>query len=133
MKPADFRTLLLAQPGLSAVVGARIFPVKARPETWDSDSQRPCLIYRVDGVGRSSTFCATSGLVAESVAVDCYARSYDGAVDLALLVKQVIDFSGQVGETLFNAIRLESEFDLMDLEPGLFRRALSFTIWNRSV
>lgn len=132
MKAADFRTLMLAQAGVSALVGARVYPVRVPDEVWDSPSERPCVAYRTSGVDRGQTFCATDTLKAERVEVDCYARTYDGARDLATAISQMVDFRGQVGETLFGPVLLDSEVDLMDLEPGLFRRLLIFTVWNRS-
>lgn len=132
MNAADFRSLLLAAAGVEDLVGARVFPVKIPEETWDSVTQRPCLVYHTPSVRRSATFCGTVKTKADTVHVDCYARTYDGARALALAVAGIVDFKGVVGETLFGPIFIDSETDLDDPEPGLFRRLLIFTVWNRS-
>lgn len=132
MTPADFRSLLLAQTGMVAAVADRIFPVLIPQEVWASVTQKPCIVYQVAGVGRSVTFCGTIGLQAESVTVDCYARTYDAAYALARLAAQIVDFNGVIGDTSFDTVRLETEIDLLDLEPGLYRRSMTFTCWNRS-
>ena len=133
MTPTDFCTLLTAQPGVSAAVGDRVYPVLIPPEVWDSATRKPCFVYRTSGVGRSATTCGTIRLQADSVEVDCYARTFDDAYALARLAAQIVDFKGTVGNTSVDTVRLDSEIDLFDLEPGLYRRSLTFTVWNRSV
>jgi hypothetical protein len=71
--------------------------------------------------------------VRESVQLDCYSKKYDDSVALAALLAALLDFSGTVGGTYFNAIRFDSEFDLFEPEPGLYRRTLLLTIWHRSI
>lgn len=132
MNATDFRSLILAQPGMVAAIAARIYPVKVPAEVWSDASMRPCVVYRTEGVDRSSTFCGTIGLKRDTVQVSCYARTHDACRALAELVAQMVDFHGVVGDTHFATVRLESESDLLDLEPGLFHRLMTFTIWNRS-
>lgn len=133
MKAADFRSLMLAGSGVAALVGSRVYPVKIPEETWSSATQRPCLVYHTPSVRRSGTFCGTDRTKADTVHVNCYARTYDEARALAdTVASQVVDFRGVVGETLFGPVFLETETDLDDPEPGLFRRLLIFTVWNRS-
>lgn len=133
MKAADFRSLILAQSGMSALVAGRVFPLRIPEEVWDSATQKPCIVYRTSSTNRGATFCGTDELVAETAQVDCYARSYDAAKALGDAVGQVVDFRGIVGETLFGPVFIQTEFDSMDPEPGLFRRTLLLIVWNRSV
>lgn len=133
MIPADFRSLLLAQASIVALAGSRIYPLIIPPEVWDSVSTKPCIVYSINGVGRNLTFCGTEKLQRESVSVDSYSRTYDEAVSIASAIKTIIDFQGTIGSTYFNAVHLDTEIDLLDPEPGLYRRAMTFSIWNRSI
>jgi len=124
---------MLAQTGVSAIVGARVFPVRIPSEVWDSATKKPCLAYSVLDVARSQTFCETIPLQNDSVTVNCYARTYDDCQNLANAIKGVIDFRGLVGQTKFKAVFLETESDSLDIEPGLYLRILTFAVWNRGV
>jgi len=112
-------------------VGARIFPLVIPTEVWDTASKKPCLVYSTSGVQRASTFCATDDLMRDSVSIDAYARTYDDARALAKTVYGIIDFKGTIGNTEIQTVKLDAELDLLDPEPGLYRRAMSFTFWTR--
>lgn len=132
--PADFVTLVETVSPVTALIGDRIFPLVTPQQVFDGADRRPCLVYRSASVQRGKTFCATDDLKSEAISVDCYAVTYDGAKALAdALIAGVLDFSGVSGGSHFGAVFLENEFDLMDLEPGLYRRNLTFTVWHRSI
>lgn len=127
-------TLITADPGISALTGPRVYPLLIPPEVWDSATTKPCLVYSTTGVERQVTTCGTDSLVSQSVDIDAYARTFAAVQLLADAVRaKLIDFSGTVGGTYFNRIFLDSEFDLHDIEPGLYRVMMVFTIWHRGI
>ena len=132
--PADFVSRILTQGGITDIIGDRIFPLIV-PEHVYSDPQdrRPCLVYQTAGSTRGKTFCATDDLISEQFSVDCYAETYDAAKRLGdAVIAGVVDFSGVSGATHIEAVFLDSEFDTVDLEPGLFRRNLALTVGHRT-
>lgn len=122
---------LAADAGVNALVGNRIYPLVVPEQNFDETTKRPCLVYARTGLDLTKTFCGTIDLERSTFAIDCYARTYAAATTLAAAVKAALtDYVGAMGDTEVREVSLENEFDLMDLEPGLFRVALSFFIWH---
>lgn len=124
-------TFLSTATTLMAVVSDRVFPEIIPDQVYDAASKRPCLVYSRQGVDRDMTFCGTDSLVKSTMWIDCYARRYADAESLAEIVRGLLtDYHGDMAGTFISAIHLEQDFDLMDLEPGLFRVHLVFGIWH---
>lgn len=122
---------LNAQAGITAIAGSRIWPEVIPDQVFDEASKRPCIVFSRSGTERTRTFCGTIPLVASSITIDCYARTYDGAEQLAAAVRSSLtDYRGAMGDEQVQDTRLDSDFDLVDLEPGLFRVSLGFTVWH---
>ena len=131
MNVSDFRTLVLSVSPVAAIISARMYPVQAPQEVFDSPSIKPCIVYSVSSAARTRTFCATEALHQTSVDVDCYATDYDTCNTLAnAVIAGVIDFGGTVGSTTFSQVDVSTELDLFDPEPGLFRRTVSLLVWS---
>lgn len=94
--------------------------------------QTPCVVYQVRNVDRQVTYCGTSGLVRSEVQLDSYATSYDGAVELAAGVREVLtDFRGALGGVVsVRHAALQTEFDLQDPDPGLYRVSQLWVFWH---
>jgi hypothetical protein len=133
MNAADLRSLLLDQSDIVAMVQDRIFPSIIPKERWDVDSKKPCIVYSGDGIDRTYTFCGNVKLHADIININAYSISYDTTAQLAAEIATLEGFKGIVGSTKIGPVFLENEIDLLDLEPGLYRRLLTFTIWNRSI
>ena len=122
---------LSTDPGVTALVNDRIYPLVIPDQVFDASSKRPCLVYAQDGLTTSQTFCETIALRSAGFMIDCYARRYEDAIGLAEAVKSaLVDFRGPMGSSQISNVDLISQYDLMDLEPGLFRVALRFSIWH---
>lgn len=122
---------LSAEAGIAAIAGDRIWPEVIPDQVFDTASKRPCLVYRRNSAARSVTFCRTVGLIASTFDIDCYAKTYDGAEQLAAAVRSALtDYTGMMGSVPVNRVFLDQDFDLLDIEPGLFRVVLTFTIWH---
>jgi len=122
---------LSADAGIGALVSNRIFPLIIPDQEFDEASKRPCLVYSIAAMDQTKTFCGTIDLRRATVSSDCYARKYVDAVGLSTVVKDALaDYVGTMGDVEVSAVSLENQFDLVDLEPGLFRVALSFFVWH---
>lgn len=122
---------LTAQAGITAIAGDRIWPEVIPQQDFDQASKRPCLVFSREAAERERTFCGTQALLVSRMRIDAYARTYDGAEQLAQAVRSALtDYAGLMGSTTVQDAVLEQDFDLMDLEPGLFRVSLVFAIWH---
>ena len=125
---------LVGTAGVAALVGTRVHPLVI-PQRIAATSQRvPAIVYSVSGVDRAVSYCSTDRLVRRAVGIDNYAAEYDSAHAVADAVRAaLVDFSGPMGSTTVVPVRtcnIETEFDLMDIEPGLYRVSQQWTIWH---
>jgi hypothetical protein len=110
----------------------RVYPLVIPQKVPRGAPQTPCVVYETDGIDRQVTYCGTSGLSRTSMKIDCYAEDYNTAKQVAQAVREVLlDFRGLLGGTVeVRHAALETEFDLQDIEPGLYRISQSWTIWH---
>lgn len=102
------------------------------PQATPALQRTPCVVFNRGTVDRQVRYCGTDGMVRTSVTLDCYATSYTAARSLAQVVREsLVDFRGQLGGSLpVSAASLVNEFDLVDIEPGLFRVSQTWDIWH---
>lgn len=130
MRYADFRTLVLT--GASGLAGTRVFPQIVPQEVWDSPTRKPCVVYSTQSVERQELFCGADSLVTHRVNVEAFARDPDTCQALATAIRGSIhNFRGLIGVTTFKAIFVDSETDLDEPEPGMFRRSTTYVVWSR--
>lgn len=123
--------------GVSALVSTRIYPIVIPEQAYADATRQPCIVYSFDGKERQVRFSGTDSLVAASVQIDCYARTYASAHAVALAVRTaMVDYSGiwtgtgsPQSSNDIKKVFIENEFDLMDIEPGLYRVSQTYTIW----
>ncbi len=112
---------------LAAVVGDRIYP-----DILPQQPAFPALTYIRRSVDRHKTFCGTGEMARSSFQVDAWALTYEDAERVAQHVRtSLVDFKGIMAGSpgvAVSDVRLENEFDLSDLEPGLFRVSMDFLI-----
>lgn len=123
-----------ADAAVAAIVGTRIHP-QVIPQRIPAGVPRvPAVVYSVSGVQRGVAYCGTDRLVRAAVAIDAYAQGYDAARALAAAVRTaLVDFSGTMGTSTTVPVRtanIETEIDLMDIEPGLYRVSQQWAIWH---
>lgn len=122
---------LSGDAGISALAGDRVFPGVIPSQVYDEASKRPCVVYSVEDTEKSLTFCGTETLIQRRVAFDCYAKTAAAAESLKQAVTDALeDFTGDMEGTHVDAVQHEQEFDVVDLEPGLFRERLVYRIWH---
>ena len=110
----------------------RIYPLVIPQKVPRGVQTVPCVVYQETAVERQLTYCGTSGLVRSRMALDIYATSYDQCKLLAAAVRNALqDFNGLLGGIVDvrNAI-LETELELQDIEPGLYRVTQSWAFWH---
>lgn len=111
-------------------IGSRVYPLMIPQHVYDDATKNPCLVYQRSGAARVVKFCNTDELVHSSFQIDAYARSFAAARVLADGVRDaLLDFTGTMGTTQVSKCLLDSELDLIDPEPGLYRVSQSWSIW----
>lgn len=122
---------LTTEPGVASFVGNRVFPLMIPQHVYDEATRLSCLVYSKVSDIRGITFCGTDTVPATSYQIDCYAASFLKSKQLAAAVRSaLIDFGGMWNGTTIKNVHLETEFDLLDPEPGLFRVSQSYRIWH---
>lgn len=124
-----------ATAGYVAGIGGapnRIYPLVIPQKVPHGAAQLPGVVYSITSVERQLTYCGTSGLIRTRLSVDCYDDNYDDARALAAAVRAVLlDFTGLLGGTEdVRHMALETEIDLQDPEPGLYRVNQSWAVWH---
>jgi hypothetical protein len=124
MDNAALRALIMAAaPGLEG----RIYPLVMPEELADAPSLRPSAVYQTTAVDRGRTFCGDSGATSTSVALDIYSTDYDA---LDLVATQVCSALDNYRGGSFLLVVVQSETDVVEPDPGLYRRAIDLTIWH---
>lgn len=110
----------------------RVYPLIIPQKIPRGAAQVPCVVYEISAVARQVTYCGVSGLARTSILLDCYAEDYHTAKQLAQAVRETLsDYQGMLGGTVsVRNMALETELDLHDIEPGLYRVSQSWTIWH---
>ena len=110
----------------------RIYPLVIPQKVKGGAAQTPCVTYETRSVDRQVTYCGTSGLVMTTLELNCYAEDYNTSKEVAQAVRQVLsDFRGMLGGTVdVRHASLQTEFDVQDFEPGLYRVSQSWAIWH---
>lgn len=128
----------LAQDSLTAVYLAgspnRIYPGVIPQKVPRGAAQTPCVVYDLRSVERQVLYCGTDGLARSVLNLDCYATEYNVSKQLAQAVYYALrDFRGPMGPVdntvIVKTANLETEFDVQDFEPGLYRVSQSWSIW----
>lgn len=127
MFQTDLYSHLAGDEGIAALAGIRVFPL-----IMEQPAKVPAVVYTQTGRNGDQTMCGPGGLVNVLFMIDSYAKSYEAAHALADAVQTSLDnFRGMMGDTPIASIALESETDLTDPDPGLFRVSQTFNIWHR--
>lgn len=123
---------LEADTSVSPLMERRFFFIIIPQKIPGGELRQGCVVYNRSGVERQVTYCGTSGLIKTMSTLDTYSLSYTAARALAAEVRRsLIDFRGLLGGVLsVRAASLENEFDVQDIEPGLFRVSQSWTFWH---
>lgn len=128
----DLYAYLNSVSGVTSVFSSSS-PDQARiyPQILPQRPNYPAATYQIVGRTRQSTFSGTNGMVRSSVNVDVYAQNDEDVKTGSDAIRAaLLDFRGAMGGTQVNRVSLDNEIDLTDVEPGLFRNSMSFSIWH---
>jgi hypothetical protein len=126
---------LLSVTAVNALVAGtpdRIYPLVIPQKVPRGSQITPCIVFTTIAVERQVMYCGTDGLIRTRCSLDSYASTYAEARELADAVRQgLLDFKGLLGGVLsVSAASLETDFDLQDPDPGLYRVSQSWSIWH---
>lgn len=110
----------------------RVFPLVI-PQTQPRGAPKvPCVVFTTIAVERQQKYCGTDGLVRARVTLDYYAKTYGEATQLAAAGRHaLLDYNGMLGGVVFvRHASLDTELDVLDPEPGLYRVSQSWSIWH---
>jgi uncharacterized protein DUF3168 len=124
-------TLLTSDPGVAAIVGARVYAMPAPQAT-----ASPFLTYQIISVNRvGQTYDARSSHDVTGLQIDCWMESgattsqysrYSKVAELARAVRTALDRKGLAGEDTVDLIRWDGWTDFNT--PDETRRTLEFTL-----
>ena len=100
----DIITRLLADTGITAQVGQRIFPVHV-----DQDADLPAIMVTITDMETNPTKTGTSTDDILELDVTVYSKSAKKSFDVAALVRRSLDnFTGTMGSTKVQSLRFDS-------------------------
>ena len=122
---------LAADASVAALAGTRIYPLMIPQHVYNEASKLACVVYQRTGMDLPINTCGAEALAGTSMRIDAYARSYGIAALLAAAVRDaLVNFTGPMGAVHVSRVNLESELDLLDIEPGLYRVSQTYSIWH---
>lgn len=112
-------THLAGQAGVSALVGARIYPL-----IMPQDGALPALVYTIVSAVPINSLGGFSGLINPRVQIDCWAKTYGQAKALAEAVHQAMD----TRNANFDALLIDMRDDYEE-DTKLYRVLQDYSIW----
>lgn len=120
MPEATVRTFLLAQPTVTALIGARFHPLRL-----PQGPVLPAVTYQTIFGTSLVTHQGAADYGRRRLQLDCWASTYAGAVAVKEAIrKALIDDPGLEGTRIIN------DMDVPESEPLIWRRMLEISIWH---
>lgn len=131
MSEPNVRHMLLANAALVAMVGQRITAQQITQQESNGPDAYPAVVFQRVGSSEQETLCGTDDFVAGTWQIDAYDPDRDQAVAVAGAIRSaMVHYSGDADGANVNRVRRDSSFDIgPEIEPGLYRRTQTFTIW----
>lgn len=127
---AGLYSRLSGYAGLTALTDARIYPIRLpQPATF------PAVTYQRVSRPRIQTMGTNPGLVYPRFQIDCWAKTYDSANDVAAQVIAALEnqlnttWGGDAGVTIQAAI-VEDDMDFYEPEVDIYRVMIEVVIWH---
>lgn len=119
-----FRAHLAADSGVSALAGARIYPLRL-----PDGPTYPAITYERVSATRDFVLAGPGGRVNPRLRVHCWAETYAEAVALADAVRQAVNgHTGAMDGERVDHAELLSDNDLYEPDTRKYRRVLDFTL-----
>lgn len=108
----------------------RVFPMLIPQHVLDEETKLPCVVYQIIDSSPGYTLCGEDGLQNAVFQLDSYSTDEEVSRKLAAAIKKVLsNFSGLMFDTHVSRIFLESGFQILEPDPGLFRVSQSYSVW----
>jgi len=127
---AGLVSFLGADAGVSAIVGARVYPmILPQSPTY------PAITYTRNSVERSSVMEEGQiGFVSADIQVDAWAASYSGAKALWQAIKDAVqNYQGLMGTTAVHRAMIVGDLDAYEPDVGAYRCSMTLSIWHTEV
>jgi hypothetical protein len=121
----DFYVRLTTYAGLTTLVGDRVWAV----DTEQGEVAPYCVYSQISG-GRRYSHSGYSGLQRPRMQVNCYAKTYEEAKDVAAQVTAALESWPGVNAAVGSAFQ-QNEIDLFDAETVLYFVPVDFLIWYK--
>lgn len=122
---AHLIALLLADPGVAALAGARIWPLR-RPQ---GEALPAITLQRIGGAPLQS-HAGTASLARARIQIDIWAARYAEAKALRAAATAVLDAAANPAGPICAARRID-ERDLSEAEGRLLRISIDYDIWHQ--
>ncbi len=122
----DIRTFLLADATLTTLIGTRLYPL-----TLPQNPTLPAMTYQWVSGERVHTADGALGLSRPRIQFDAWATTYLVAESVFEALRKRLDaFRGAAGASIIQGAFFDSERDLYESEPKLYRRSVDFFVWH---
>ncbi len=122
----DFFTWISTQPGVTAVVGTRLYP-----DYLPQGVTYPAVRFEIDSDGGFKDMDGQGSTIRVEIRTDCVAVTKGGAKAVAEAIKAAMkNFTGLMGSSRIDRVFLETEFSTYEpnLEGGMFRASQAWTL-----
>ena len=124
---SGFASWLLNDTGVTALVGARVYPSRMPDSTTVNPTIYPCLTYTLVSEPMTTTFDGAQ-LFAARIQVDSWASSYKSAHDTAAAVHAIQGYRGEMGGYEVGGVFRQRKNDFSDPENKLYRVSMDYMI-----
>jgi hypothetical protein len=129
---AELRAFLIADPGVSALVGQRVYPAPA-----PQNATMPFITFQRISVSREYTLAGPAGLAGVLMQIDGWADApeYDGnyavTKEIATAVRLCLEgYAGLFTSIYVQEITVDNERDIFEPQDKTRRASLDFRIWH---
>ncbi len=123
---SDLRTFLLADATLTTLIGTRLYPL-----TLPQNPTLPAMTYQRISGERVHTADGAHGLNRARIQFDAWATTYLVAESVFEALRKRLDaFRGAAGASIIQGAFVDSERDLYESEPKLYRNTSDFDVWH---
>lgn len=130
MEP-NIKAILALHAPLVALVADRIYAQVIPQQERNGPTAYPAVVFQRIGSQESQTLCGTDDFVAGVWQIDAYHPDRDKAIEVASAIRAaMVDYYGDADGVSVNKVRRDTAIDIgPEIEPGLYRRSQTFTIW----
>lgn len=123
---SDLRTFVLADGTVAGLVALRMYP-SVLPQA----PTLPAITYNTISAIRQNTMDGPDGLPSKRIQIDSWGSTFAQAVSLADAIRQRLDgYRGTMGSTEIKGVFANTERQLYDPDPKLYRISMDFVIWS---